>query len=131
MDIAHKVDLWQAINAYTESCGGDTSGRTISEARMTAVAAVSSVVATNDDARRSAIAELDRVRHHLEWIGQQFCDRTKDADVRVCPGSGDCLTEWCLSCYAWVVLRGDRCDECGQAPDGCYCAEDAETKEAG
>ena len=73
--------------------------------------------------------KIGRDREHLEWIGQQFCDHTKDADVRVCPESGDCLTEWCLSCYAWAALQDGRCDECGQPPDACYCVEDAEPKE--
>ena len=125
MDVAHKVDLWHAINAYAQTCGGDTSEATVSDARMNAVCAVESVVASS----MGGLRERDRYRGHLEWIGQQFCDRTKDADVRVCPTSGDCLTEWCLSCYAWAVLRGDRCDECGQEPDACYCDEDAEPKE--
>lgn len=34
------MDLWDAINGYAESCGGDTSNRTISPSRMDAVVAV-------------------------------------------------------------------------------------------
>lgn len=34
------VELWDAINEYAESCGGDTSDRTISDRRMNAVAYV-------------------------------------------------------------------------------------------
>jgi hypothetical protein len=34
------VRLWDAINAYAESCGGDTSTRTVSSRRMDAVVAV-------------------------------------------------------------------------------------------
>jgi hypothetical protein len=34
------VDLWEAINAYTAACGGDTSRATISGRRMDAVVAV-------------------------------------------------------------------------------------------
>ena len=40
------------------------------------------------------------LREHLGFIALQFCERTSDADVRVCPESGDRLTEFCLSCYA-------------------------------
>ena len=29
----------------------------------------------------------------------------------------------------WEAVRGDRCGECGQEPDACYCAEEAEPKE--
>lgn len=49
-------------------------------------------------------------REALAWIAQQFCDRTNDADKRVCPESGDCLTEWCLSCYAGAHLATLKAD---------------------
>ena len=55
-------------------------------------------------ARRTA-DEHARLRGHMRWIARQFCERTSDADVRVCPSSGDCLTEWCLSCYAKAALE--------------------------
>jgi hypothetical protein len=34
------VEMWDAINAYAESCGGDTSEKTVSDRRMNAVVAV-------------------------------------------------------------------------------------------
>ncbi len=34
------IDLWDAINKYTESCGGDTSNKTISRKRMDAAAKI-------------------------------------------------------------------------------------------
>lgn len=40
----YKVDLWNAINKYTESCGGDTSNRTISDNRMNAVVDIERIV---------------------------------------------------------------------------------------
>ena len=46
------------------------------------------------------------LREHLGFIAFQFCERTSDADVRVCPDSGDCLTEYCLSCYARATQGG-------------------------
>ena len=35
-----RVALWDAINEYTEACGGDTSRRTVSDRRMIAVTQV-------------------------------------------------------------------------------------------
>lgn len=35
-----RVKLWDAINAYAQRCGGDTSGATISDARIEAVRVV-------------------------------------------------------------------------------------------
>jgi hypothetical protein len=32
-----QVKLWEAVNKYTESCGGDTSNNSISDKRMNAV----------------------------------------------------------------------------------------------
>jgi hypothetical protein len=34
------VKLWAAINVYAETCGGDTSSRTISDHRMKAVVVI-------------------------------------------------------------------------------------------
>ncbi len=35
-----QVPIWDAINAYAESCGGDTSDKTVCDKRMNAVVAV-------------------------------------------------------------------------------------------
>jgi hypothetical protein len=43
--------LWEAVNEYTASCGGDTSNTTISPRRMAAVAAVEKIF---DGIRRAA-----------------------------------------------------------------------------
>lgn len=51
--------------------------------------------------------ELGRLRDALIFISQQFCQRTDRGDVRVCPESGDCLTEWCLPCYAGAIVNYD------------------------
>jgi hypothetical protein len=55
---AHHRDLaiWEAINAYAEACGGDTSRLTISDRRMHAVAAVERAVA--EDTRQARRQEL-------------------------------------------------------------------------
>jgi hypothetical protein len=39
-----RVSLWEAVNEYASACGGDTSGKTISERRMSAVSAVERAV---------------------------------------------------------------------------------------
>lgn len=39
-----KVELWDAINKYTESCGGDTSNKTISEDRMNSVVEIERII---------------------------------------------------------------------------------------
>ena len=47
----------------------------------------------------------EEVDGHLRWIAQQPCQRAlDDATIRVCPVSGDCVTQWCLSCYARAAL---------------------------
>ncbi len=53
------------------------------------------------------IAVRDRLREGLKWIGQQFCQRTMESDAlaRPCSNSGDCITEWCLPCYAKKILE--------------------------
>jgi len=47
----------------------------------------------------------DRQRDALEWIAEQVCDHTSDADVRACPASGGGIAEWCLPCYARAALE--------------------------
>ena len=44
-------------------------------------------------------------REHLQFVSWQCCERTDDGDVRVCPESGDCVTEYCLPCYARAALK--------------------------
>ena len=49
-----------------------------------------------------------RLEKALKWIAQQPC--TMDAEGASagcnCSETGACATEWCLSCYARVALRG-------------------------
>jgi hypothetical protein len=42
--IEEQIPLWDAINEYTESCGGNTSGETISDKRMDCVVKVMKVI---------------------------------------------------------------------------------------
>jgi len=49
--------------------------------------------------------ELRRLRDDMLWIAGQPCDRTEQAGVRICPESGDCLTEWCLPCFATASVN--------------------------
>jgi len=51
-------------------------------------------------------AECAGLREHLQWIAQQFCARTdvEDSVDHLCAESGDCITEWCLPCYAEAAL---------------------------
>ncbi len=44
MTMEQRVELWNAINAYAEACGGDTSARTVSTRRMSAVADVERIL---------------------------------------------------------------------------------------
>jgi hypothetical protein len=74
------------------------------------------------DGLRAKLAEVTQehklMREGLLWIADQFCDRTKPDHRRTkaCRESGDCITEWCLPCYAEAVLehvadRPDRAKE--------------------
>lgn len=45
MTDSERVAMWDAINEYARSCGGDTSKTTVSNRRMDAVAAVERVIA--------------------------------------------------------------------------------------
>lgn len=101
---------------------------------------------------QAAYDELDAEHGALcedieEHLGSYSCDREGNEayssevvrfvgeDLRVMarailPGSTQADRE-SASAIAADVLRGDgRCDECGQPPDACYCAEDAEPKDA-
>lgn len=50
-----RLALWDAINAYTRQCGGNTGTRTVSVGRMKAVVDVErAVVAIVNDNRRGA-----------------------------------------------------------------------------
>lgn len=40
----YQIELWMAINEYTEACGGDTSKNTIGNDRMDAVVEVEKIV---------------------------------------------------------------------------------------
>lgn len=62
-------------------------------------------------ARELIPADAARNQEALEWIARQFCDRTDDVDKYVCMESEDCITEYCLSCYARAVLRAQEDDE--------------------
>lgn len=44
MDMDQRVRLWDEINAYAESCGGDTSSHVGSPRRMDAVARIEAIV---------------------------------------------------------------------------------------
>lgn len=53
-----RVKLWDAINSYAESCGGDTSAATTGSCRMGAVVAVEQVIREIErDAEKSAKAK--------------------------------------------------------------------------
>lgn len=41
----NRVELWDAINDYAAACGGDTSDKTVSSARMEAVSKVEEALA--------------------------------------------------------------------------------------
>ena len=67
------------------------------------LAALVTAAFARDRAERDALrAEVARLRAALEWIGTQPCSRAPEDDgtERHCPTSGDCITEWCLPCYA-------------------------------
>jgi hypothetical protein len=67
------VDLWEAINEYTASCGGDTSGSTISGRRMDAVVAVERAIEAEGYAKDLVIAAmreaLNAVMVRINFIG--------------------------------------------------------------
>lgn len=66
------------------------------------------------------LAEAERERAHLSeglrWIAQQSCAETAEgaSDDTPCTETEACATEWCLSCYAKVVLA-----EVAQGETGC------------
>ena len=56
--------------------------------------------------RIEAMEESARLRKHLQWIADQPCERAPGhVSFRACAESGDCLTEWCLPCYARAALE--------------------------
>jgi hypothetical protein len=61
-------------------------------------------------------AEIAHLRTALEWIGNQFCERTPENDpaMAVCSGTQDCITEYCLPCYAKAALNAQPCKLCGR-----------------
>lgn len=50
--------LWEAVNSYAQACGGDTSEKTASGRRMSAVVDVERAV--KDIVRNSALSALDQ-----------------------------------------------------------------------
>ena len=58
-------------------------------------------------ADRDALAgKVETLREHLQLIANQPCERAP-GHVRFddCSASGDCITEWCLTCYARAALE--------------------------
>jgi hypothetical protein len=51
-----RLQLWNAVNAYAQACGGDTSGATANGMRMNAVVAVDEAIqGALDDQRRQLL----------------------------------------------------------------------------
>lgn len=69
-----KVELWDAINEYAESCGGDTSEATVTNRRMNAVVAVERVIS---ELKRPCPAcqseEYEELRGRCSECGTQKC----------------------------------------------------------
>lgn len=55
-------------------------------------------------------SELQRYKEALTFISDQFCDLRPDEDdiYTPCTESGNCVTEYCLSCYALAALGRER-----------------------
>jgi hypothetical protein len=79
------LNLWDAINAYTESCGGDTSRKTISDRRMDAVVAVERAIEDEGHANDLVIAAmreaLNAVKLRICFIGCPNEPRKVDGSV--------------------------------------------------
>lgn len=80
---------------------------------------------------RDVYSELQEARHALQWIAQQTC--TMDAEFAApdtaCTETGACITEFCLSCYARVVLKSPKekppvCLGCGKTFAECKCTDE-------
>lgn len=65
MDSKLKEKIWEAINEYAESCGGDTSNKTVSEKRMRAVVEVENRI-------RVFIDELDKLNKIADLVDKSF-----------------------------------------------------------
>jgi hypothetical protein len=78
------------------------------------------------DGLRAKLAEVEgehgRMRKGLKWVADQHCESSPcgQGGAHICRDSGDCLTEWCLPCFAEAVLRGvdDRPSEASRLEKG-------------
>lgn len=68
---ANHIELWDAINAYAEACGGDTSNQTVSSRRMQAVARIEQAVRSTCVGSISGVEKLTGsvyiARRHDGW----------------------------------------------------------------
>jgi hypothetical protein len=79
------INLWEAINAYTASCGGDPSSSTISSRRMDAVVAVDRAIEDQGHTKDLVIAAmreaLNAVQLRICFIGWPNEPRRVDGSV--------------------------------------------------
>lgn len=68
------MSLWDAIIEFTESCGGDTSSRTVSDRRIRAVSAVSRALAAAASNPAALKADLSAVFDQLRLSGGRRAD---------------------------------------------------------
>ena len=60
-------------------------------------------------ARQNVRAE--RLAEALKWVAQQFCERRRARGRWTpCRETTDCMTEWCMPCYAAAHLEDDAKD---------------------
>jgi len=101
-----RADLAKVMAEREEARGDATRFLSCIETEREKAAELAALVTAafaRDRAERDALrAEVARLRAALEWIGTQPCSRAPEDDgtERHCPTSGDCITEWCLPCYA-------------------------------
>lgn len=109
----HKLRLWEAIQEYAQSCGGDTSALTVSDRRMAAVAAV-----------ERAVDLLVNPSKSLPDIGETLLSQMK-ADVRKAKYNelwSEAILDGCSRDEAHRrAYEGsrDECASCGHQP--CMC----------
>jgi len=54
-------------------------------------------------------AEVEQYREALEWIAQQPCaNKSNVKKYTACTESDDCITEYCLPCYAKKALEAGK-----------------------
>ena len=85
--LQRRVRIWDAINAYADACGGDTSAATVSDARMSAVVSIEGVLESDWDGPGGSLPGDPELLNELD-ARDDDCDRCDHGVVCRCGGPG-------------------------------------------